>query len=171
MTNCTIAYNTAQTLGGGFTDYFGVATISNCILFGNKAPSQSEVYIDTANATIYGVPTIVYARYSDIQNGILATGITDLGNNIMADPLLDPRGIESNGGFAQTVALLPDSPCFGAGTSGLAPPTDERGVSRPSLPSIGAYDGSPLTQVPTPTIYAKWIQYHRKSDGEPCPMR
>ena len=78
--------------------------------------------------------------------------MTDLGGNVDFDPMLDPNGLASNGGFADTIALLPGSPCFGAGTANGAPQTDERGVIRPSPPSIGAYDGGVLPKVPAPII-------------------
>jgi hypothetical protein len=55
------------------------------------------------------------------------------------DPLLAPLG--NYGGPTQTIALLPGSPALDAGTSSDAPPTDQRGVSRPQggAPDVGAF--------------------------------
>ena len=62
-----------------------------------------------------------------------------------ADPMLAP--LADNGGFSQTMALLPGSPAIDAGSGCVA--VDQRGVARPIGPAcdIGAYE-APLSVVP-----------------------
>src|SRR2546429_6664050 len=64
-------------------------------------------------------------------------------------PLLDPAGLASNGGPAQTIALEAGSPAINAGNETIcaAPPVnnlDQRGFVRPGMGatncSIGAYE-------------------------------
>jgi hypothetical protein len=59
----------------------------------------------------------------------------------VANPGLSPLG--SYGGPTPTFALLPDSPALNAGTAGGAPATDQRGVPRGSVVSMGAYQATP----------------------------
>jgi hypothetical protein len=49
------------------------------------------------------------------------------------NPLLDPAGLQDNGGRTQTIALQPDSPAVDLVGEGACPPptTDQRGVERP----------------------------------------
>jgi hypothetical protein len=74
----------------------------------------------------------------------------DCGGTIQSlAPLLDPAGLQDNGGPTQTIALLPDSPAIDAGDErvcGLPPVNgvDQRGYVRPGIGatncSIGAYE-------------------------------
>jgi hypothetical protein len=146
MTNCTFAGNTASS-GGGIYD--GVdAVLVNCTIFGNTATGGSGggLYSDNGtrltNCILYGdvgsevnTGPYVFATNCDVR-GASAIGLGS--TNIDADPLLGP--LANNGGPTQTLALLAGSPCLGAGTSAGAPATDQRGVTRPNPPSIGAYD-------------------------------
>ena len=67
------------------------------------------------------------------------------------DPLLDPAGLQDNGGRTQTLALQPDSPAVDLVGQGACPPptTDQRGVGRPQEEACdsGAFE---LVQQPTP---------------------
>ena len=71
--------------------------------------------------------------------------------SISADPLLG--SLQDNGGFTQTMALLPGSPAIDAGDNANCPATDQRGVTRPqgSGCDIGAYEYE-ASIVPTPTF-------------------
>ena len=88
--------------------------------------------------------------------------ITDGGNNIEdgdtcgfsettslsnTDPILDPAGLQDNGGPTQTIALLSGSPAIDAGDDTACPSADQRGISRPqgSNCDIGAYENKPAT--------------------------
>ncbi len=62
------------------------------------------------------------------------TGNTD------ADPLLDPAGLQDNGGPVETIAIGVGGSAEDSGTAVGAPLTDARGVGRKTPPSIGAYE-------------------------------
>ena len=52
-------------------------------------------------------------------SGGLVNGVN--GNQVgVADPGLDPHGLQNNGGPTQTIALLPGSPAIDAGSNALA---------------------------------------------------
>jgi hypothetical protein len=67
------------------------------------------------------------------------------------NPLLDPAGLQDNGGRTQTIALQPDSPAVDLVGQGACPPptTDQRGVGRPQEEACdsGAFE---LVQQATP---------------------
>jgi len=88
---------------------------------------------------------------SDASCADIFKGPGDLNNT---DPKLDPEGLKDNGGFTQTIALLPGSPaidavavkaCTDQSETPQPIPTDQRGVSRPQGKAcdIGAFE---LTQ-------------------------
>jgi hypothetical protein len=80
--------------------------------------------------------------------------ITNLGGNIFnEDPLLDPKGLQFNGGPTETIALLKGSPAIDAVpkafcTDLASPPRpltiDQRGLPRPDIGEavfdVGAYE-------------------------------
>lgn len=155
LTNCTLSGNTASLAGGGLFNLGGPATIINCTFSGNTAASAKGGGINNnngyghnnaaatfKNCILYGdtggeidlVAGTVTATYCDIQGSYTGT------KNISGNPLLGT--LASNGGPTQTMALGAGSPCYGAGTPTGAPTTDQRGVTRPNPPSIGAYDAS-----------------------------
>src|SRR5262249_10102592 len=78
------------------------------------------------------------------------------------NPLLDPAGLDDNGGPTKTIALQPGSPAIdaippAANGCGTAIATDQRGVTRPQGPGcdIGAFElvldtTPPVITVPDP---------------------
>lgn len=128
ITNCTLAQNNGVVTGGISNE--GQTILKNCVLWGN---SGKAVTLLTGAVT---------ATYCDITGGFTGTG------NIDADPLFATAGPADNGGPTQTVALQAGSPCYGAGTATGAPATDQRGFTRPSPPSIGAFDAAATTATP-----------------------
>jgi hypothetical protein len=161
VTNCTFAQNTAS--GGGTICNNGSMTAKNCTFSGNSAGYGGAIYgyasATVTNCIFWGdtssivageiYPTYPTVTYSDIQGGYTGTG------NINVDPLLGPLG--DNGGTTPTMALGAASPCFGSGTATGAPTTDQRGVTRPAPPSIGAFDAwilPPPAMTPAPGYYS-----------------
>ena len=69
--------------------------------------------------------------------GILGTGIISTSTVALA-----PSSPTDNGGPTCTMAIQATSSAYGAGTSIGAPTTDQRGITRNSPPSLGAYDFS-----------------------------
>jgi hypothetical protein len=78
------------------------------------------------------------------------------GNQVLSDNNVGLAALASNGGTTQTIALVPGSPAIGAGRSSfagttvVAPATDERGGVRPTSGSIdvGAYQSGAAVFVP-----------------------
>jgi hypothetical protein len=169
LTNCTIAGNSAG-LNAGALDNSGWAKLTNCTIAGNT--SQSGVggvrndcldggQLLIGNTIIAG--NIGYDGGSDVSNVI-----TSLGYNLIqypqygkgyaasdllgVDPLLDPNGLQDNGGPTQTIALRSGSQAINYGSNPLAVDpwgnpltTDQRGLSRPTFGGvdIGAYQTQP----------------------------
>ncbi|HXF86351.1 MAG TPA: choice-of-anchor Q domain-containing protein [Anaerolineales bacterium] len=119
LTNTTFNANSAGTNGGAIYNESGTINLHNSILYGDLG---GEIF-GTANV-----------NYSIVQGGYAGTG------NLDADPLLGP--LADNGGFTQTMALLPGSPAIDAGDDTNCPATDQRGVTRPqgSHCDMGAYE-------------------------------
>ena len=157
ITNCTFTGNSAKN-GGAVANELGVASITNCTISGNAATGVGgAAYSHRASQTVllnciaYGdqstvelgsdtAPAII-ATYSDILGGYKGTG------NINSFPLL--ALLFANGGPTMTMAIGASSPCLGAGLAADAPATDQRGLQRPAVPSMGAFDAG---TVPAPTI-------------------
>ena len=79
-----------------------------------------------------------------------------IGDNV--DPLLDPDGLEDNGGPTQTISLLSTSPAVDAIPVANCPvTTDQRGAPRPdpedagnAACDIGAFEFGAVVPIPTP---------------------
>jgi len=123
--NVTVSGNLASTYGGGvYNEANSNPGLQNVILWGNNAPTGSQIYNDTSAPTV---------SYSVIQGGYV--GGTSI---ITTDPMLGTLG--DYGGFTQTIPLLAGSSAIDAGYG--CPATDQRGVTRPqgSQCDIGAYE-------------------------------
>ncbi len=132
--NSTIAYNDVASggAGGGLDVNGGTAILDNSILALNTSDIAGTVSSASANNLI-----------GTGGSGGLVNGVH--GNLVgVANPGLDPNGLQNNGGPTQTIAVLPGSPAIGAGSDNIpgvtVPSTDQRGVSRPSDSiDIGAF--------------------------------
>jgi len=152
--NSTIAYNTVAVggSGGGLDPYGGTAILDNTIVALNTSGTSSSATPDDISTYEGGVvsPSSAYNLIGSGGSG----GLTNTnGNQVgVADPGLDPNGLQNNGGPTQTIALLPNSPAIDAGsnalavdpTTGLPLTTDQRGAGFPRIVGmevdIGAYE-------------------------------
>ncbi len=137
-------------------DADGVLNLFNSTLALNtiQGGSGGTVGLDVVGGTVNAVSTIFAANgTTDVSGKINATDslfqstestgtITGTGNLINVDPLLDPKGLQNNGGPTQTIALEANSPAFGAGQNPQNLITDQRGSigrSGPGGVDIGSY--------------------------------
>ena len=122
LLNCTIAGNSAANGGAVLTsDSGGVAytTIKNTLIADN---TPVNLYVENANAVIHSDGTNLS---SDDGAGVLVGA----GDKINTQPLLLPLGLY--GGLTETHLLQSGSPAIEAGNNSGAPPTDQRGITRP----------------------------------------
>ncbi len=140
LVNCTFSENTAkENRGGGLYVYSGNTTLKNCILWSS---TDAETI---ANNPFELVPVVTY---SVVKSAVVFTGE----GNLNTDPFLGP--LADNGGSTMTCALLPGSSAIDAGTGTGAPPTDQRGVSRPQGPGvdIGAFEAEVFLPPDAPVL-------------------
>jgi hypothetical protein len=97
LINVTLGSNSANNQGGGLFNNPGSPTLTNCIMWGNVAPTNSE---------IAGDPAVV--SYSIIQGGYVGTG------NLDADPLF----VDTING---NLRLQSGSPAIDAGNNSALP--------------------------------------------------
>jgi predicted outer membrane repeat protein len=108
--------------------------LKNVILWGDSASTGPEIY----NFGIGAAPNI---SFSIVQGGCGAiAGAVCGANNLSSNPMLGP--LQNNGGSTKTMALPSGSPAIEAASNAVAPPTDQRGLTRPQGPlaDIGAYE-------------------------------
>jgi fibronectin-binding autotransporter adhesin len=134
LTDCTISGNAGWNgsasvphYGGGIAVTGGTVTMNNTIVAGNSAA--------TAGPDIYGTVAVAnYCLVGNIGGTTITTGAPNL-FGVSAD--LSP--LTNKGGPTQTMALLPGSPAIGHG-GGAFQSTDQRGIARPAVPDIGAFE-------------------------------
>ena len=187
VTNSTFSANSSGTFGGGIWNILaGTVTITNSTFSGNSTASGGGGAINSATGTVTVTNTIITNSPS---GGNCVGTIIDGGNNLqfgdatcgatipVADPRLDPAGLQSNGGPTQTLALCiasstPSgcsgaSPAINAGNQTVCAMTmgtarvnglDQRGYVRPGMGAmncaIGAFEPNsmpPPTATPTET--------------------
>lgn len=139
IVNSTIANNTATTAGGGLFVYnhdYSTLDITNTILAGNTANGSPDDLAINAGSFSSVTNSLIQASAPTTLNGATVSG-----NILGVDPLLGP--LANNGGYTQTMALAANSPARNAGTTVGAPTVDQRGVTRDSLPDIGAFEVVP----------------------------
>ncbi|MFI5455748.1 MAG: choice-of-anchor Q domain-containing protein [Isosphaerales bacterium] len=135
--------------GGGLDVNVGTATLDNTIVALNTNRIGSRASADDIAGAVSSA-----SAYNLIGTG--GTGGLTNGTNYnqvgVADPGLDPNGLQNNGGPTQTIALLAGSPAIDAGSNALAvdPTTgeplanDQRGPGFPRIVNgtvdIGAFE-------------------------------
>jgi hypothetical protein len=160
----TIAGNTVNTQSG-FNVGGGVATFDGARAF-VPTPGQEASYTIVGGAVTTIDDTIVAGNTgSSASNPDVAGTFTSKGYNLIGasdatgngfssakhdqtgtvgrplDPKLD--ALHDNGGPTPTMALLTGSPALGEGNASMAPPTDQRGVTRPQQVSdVGAFQAT-----------------------------
>lgn len=139
LANCTITGNTTAggtgsktggTFAGGIETTGPTATIKSSIIAQNSAANGPDVRGPFASAG--------FNLIGKINDSTGFTAATDQTGTSAApiDPKLDPNGLQNNGGFTQTVALVLNSPAIDKGSSsGLSVnlTTDQRGTGFPRV--------------------------------------
>ena len=145
VVNSTVSGNDGGMFGGGgILSHGGAVDVVNSTISGNISNGEERCGgICGSGMTLHN--TIV----ADNEGGNCGGPITDGGYNVdddgtcaftratgslpNTDPLLDPDGLQDNGGPTETIALQPNSPAVDlVGQEACPPPaTDQRGVARP----------------------------------------
>ncbi|MGK7903556.1 MAG: LamG-like jellyroll fold domain-containing protein [Hormoscilla sp.] len=127
ITNSTISGNSAGDDGGGvnvsssgLSGFIPYAYLASTIVADNTAGiSDNDLFVD-ASGTISARNSLI-ERDSDQINGTNTDNITGV------DPLLDPNGLQDNGGSTETIALQSDSPAIDTGSNPNGLTSDQRG--------------------------------------------
>lgn len=140
LTNSTFSGNTSIGNGGAIFNN-EVLTMVNCTFAGNGGLDGGAIF----NNAIANASNSIFAN-STSGNNCGGDFLNDNGNNIDSDakcisglpvnPLLDPAGLQDNGGPTMTIGLQLGSPAIDAGNDTVcntAPVNgvDQRGVARP----------------------------------------
>jgi CSLREA domain-containing protein len=131
----------------------GALTVENSILAGSSGGSNCGT--TGSGSIVNGGGNISDDSSCGFGSSIAANGDT-IGDNVM--PLLDPLGLQNNGGPTETIGLQADSPALNAVPLASCPPTDQRGDPRPDpgdnsgTCDIGAFESTLMA--PTPTASA-----------------
>jgi len=174
VTNSTIANNSAGDYGGGIANG-GTLTLTNSTIADNSAGGyggglfafeSSTTLVDNTlialNTSGTGTPDDISSLFGGTVSSASAYNLIGIGgsgglvngtngNQVgVADPGLDPNGLQNNGGPTQTIALVTGSPAIDAGSNALAVDpttgqpltTDQRGFPRivNGTVDIGAYE-------------------------------
>lgn len=141
LTNSTFSGNSGE-YGSGLHNAAGDVSMTNNILA--NSTSGSDCYLEE------------YGEFSTNAYNLIETN-ADSPNNcgtpaLPGDPNLGP--LVDNGGFTQTMALLPSSPAIDAGDDAMCPDVDQRGVARPqgTYCDIGAYEAEQSADTIQPAV-------------------
>ncbi len=143
LTSSTLSGNSATEPDGGSMPPVG--GISN--VFGGSLTAENTLIADQSGGpNCYGLAANSDSGYN-LDDGTSCGFSTANHSRSSLDPLLDPAGLQDNGGPTQTIALLSGSPAIDAippavNGCGTTITTDQRGVSRPqgSGCDIGAFE-------------------------------
>ena len=139
LINCTISGNSAPTGDGGGMYFSGTLTAINTIVASQNNGGDIIGALQSASANnLVGDGS----GMSGIENGTNGNQVGSAGTPI--NPLLSP--LTNHGGGTSTLAVLPGSPAFGAGTTGPdVPSNDQRGLPRSGRVDIGAFQSQGFT--------------------------
>jgi fibronectin type 3 domain-containing protein len=129
LKNVTFSGNSAQSFGGGMGNSNSNLQIRNTILWGNTAPTGTQINNVNSTSTLN----------DSVIDGVCPAGSTCT-NVITTDPMLGTLG--NYGGFTLTIPLLAHSSAINTGNDATCEATDQRGVARPQGEhcDIGAYE-------------------------------
>jgi hypothetical protein len=157
LTNVTFYHNSAEQ-GGGMMNSDSYSMLTNVTFYDNStvfwrggAAIYNSGHLEVENSIFwnnYGEDiSKSEGGTQNITYSITPSDYTGNGNLHVDDPRLGE--LQNNGGFSQTVALLPGSPAIDAGDDANCPDTDQRGMSRPrgNHCDMGAYEaeGTPIS--------------------------
>ena len=145
VVNSTVSGNDGGMFGGGgILSHGGAVDVVNSTISGNISNGEER-----CGGVCGSGKTLRNTIVANNEGGNCGGPITDVGYNIDddgtcaftratgslpdTDPLLDPDGLQDNGGPTQTIALQPNSPAVDLVAQEACPPpaTDQRGVERP----------------------------------------
>jgi Right handed beta helix region len=163
VVNSTFSGNVAARGGGALASVDSGVTLTNVTVWGNEADSSGGLTgpVTAANTLVAGnspgncgAAALVEGRPAGGRPNNLSDG-RDCGSSFVVAPSagVDP-GLADNGGTTATHALLPGSAAVDAGSNGLCPSADQRGIRRERSEvdacDIGAFEGTSEESPPPP---------------------
>jgi CSLREA domain-containing protein len=170
ITNSTFSGNSAPSSGGVILESGSSGTISDCTFAANSSGglyvarpitvSKSILSNAAADCTVVSGGSITNGGSNIDDDGSCSFGAgtgasgQTVGDNV--NPLLDPAGLQNNGGPVETIGLQAGSPAIDAVPLAQCSPTsDQRGDPRPApghnACDIGAFEYQGASN-PTPTV-------------------
>lgn len=129
LSNCTIAFNSATTMGGGVveTDSGTTVNVDNTIIALNTSSTGPDLFgsFVSDGFNLIGATSNSFAQ--GFTNGTKGDIVGNLGAGAI-NPLLNP--LADNGGLTQTHALQTNSPAIDKGNSRFGVVADQRGFPR-----------------------------------------
>lgn len=169
IANCTFYGNSAAVGGAIYVNYDGAITrIRNATFSGNSASNAGGTIYrsgDYKGVVLLANTVLNGASANMLNSGTFGVGFQSQGYNICnttcggyltaatdkpnTNPILDPAGLQDNGGPTKTIALLSDSPAINAANDSVAPSHDQRHFARHDQSDMGAFEyGGAPTDVP-----------------------
>jgi predicted outer membrane repeat protein len=130
--NCTFSQNSGPVSGGGISN-FGSSGSPTLLL------SNSILQTGSSGENVYNGGGTIASQGYNLSNDDGGGFLTGTGDQVNTDPMLDPAGLQNNGGPTQTVALLPGSSAINAADPS-APARDQRYYLRNGAPDKGAFE-------------------------------
>lgn len=154
VNNCTFSRNFSSMLGDAIylsetTSGTTVLQIGNSILASADPAGDFNISTDNISGGTVTVISNGNSLSDDAACGVdpcndAGTGpgglLNHVGDKRNTDPLLDPAGLQNNGGPTQTIALQPTSPAINTGNDANAPGRDQRYYTRSGISDIGAFE-------------------------------
>ncbi|WP_341224393.1 3-coathanger stack domain-containing protein [uncultured Arcticibacterium sp.] len=141
LQNVTFSSNEATSNGGGMYNFSSSPKLINTLFFKNTASSGADVYLSSSS-----IASESSNNASDASN-ISGTRTVDLSGLYYKDIIVDSTDLDGPDDVWMTaddgLIITGNSILKGAGTATGAPSEDITGYTRPSPPSIGAYEYNP----------------------------